>query len=322
MGGLFTTSAYNPLMTDSAFATDEFIRERISAWLRELGSARRLAPKTLDAYGRDIGQFMSFLAGHMGGPVSLEALRELRGADIRAFMAQRRSESLGSRSLARILSALRSFFGFLEREGTLSTEALNVVRTPRLPRALPKALSVVEARRTIAATDEMEDRPWIAARDMAVIALCYGAGLRIAEALSLTKADLEADTLRVTGKGGKVRMVPLIAAVRQSIDAYLGLVPFKLWPEEPLFRGVRGGVLSPRLIQKRMEQLRSALGLPPSATPHALRHSFATHLLGRGGDLRAIQELLGHASLSSTQIYTAVDTERLLESYARAHPRG
>jgi integrase/recombinase XerC len=309
-------------MTDSAFATDDFIRERISAWLRDLGSVRRLAPKTLEAYSRDIGQFMSFLAGHMGGPVDLDALRQLRGADIRAFMAQRRTESLGSRSLARILSALKSFFGFLEREGILTTEALNVIRTPRIPRSLPKALTVLEAKQTIAMTDEMEDRPWVAARDMAVISLCYGAGLRIAEALSLTRSDLDAASLRVTGKGGKVRMVPLIAPVRQAVDTYLSLSPFKLWPEEPLFRGVRGGVLSPRLIQKRMESLRSALGLPPSATPHALRHSFATHLLGKGGDLRSIQELLGHASLSSTQIYTAVDTERLLESYAKAHPRG
>lgn len=315
-------SPQNSPMTDSAFATDDFIRERISAWLRDLGSVRRLAPKTLEAYGRDIGQFMSFLAGHMGGPVGLDSLKQLRGADIRAFMAQRRSDSLNSRSLARVLSALRSFFGFLEREGTLTTEALNVIRTPKIPRSLPKALTVLEARQTIAMTDEMEDRPWVAARDMAVISLCYGAGLRIAEALSLTRADLEADSLRVTGKGGKVRMVPLIAPVRQAIDKYLSLTPFKLWPEEPLFRGVRGGVLSPRLIQKRMESLRSALGLPPSATPHALRHSFATHLLGKGGDLRSIQELLGHASLSSTQIYTAVDTERLLESYAKAHPRG
>lgn len=309
-------------MTDSAFATDDFVRSLVDAWLRDLGSVRRLAPKTLEAYGRDLGQFMSFLAGHMGGPVSLQSLKDLRGADIRAFMAQRRGESLGSRSLARVLSSLKSFFGFLEREGTLATEALNVIRTPKIPRSLPKALTVVEAKRTIAATDEMEDRPWVAARDMAVISLCYGAGLRISEALALTKADLESDTLRVTGKGGKVRMVPLIAPVRQAIETYLGLAPFKLWPEEPLFRGVRGGVLSPRLIQLRMEQLRSALGLPPSATPHALRHSFATHLLGKGGDLRAIQELLGHASLSTTQIYTQVDTERLMESYAKAHPRG
>ncbi len=309
-------------MTDRAFATDDFIRERIAAWLRDLGSVKRLAPKTLEAYGRDLDQFMSFLASHMGGPISLQSLKDLRGADIRAFMAQRRTESLGSRSLARVLSALKSFFGFLEREGTLTTEALNVIRTPKVPRPLPKALTVVEAKQTIETTDEMEDRPWVAARDMAVISLCYGAGLRISEALALTKANLEAQTLRVTGKGGRVRMVPLIAPVRQAIETYMELCPFKLWADDPLFRGVRGGVLSPRLIQMRMQQLRSALGLPPSATPHALRHSFATHLLGKGGDLRSIQELLGHASLSTTQIYTAVDTERLLESYARAHPRG
>lgn len=309
-------------MTDSAFATDAFVQSQIALWMRELGSVKRLADKTLEAYGRDLSQFMSFLAGHMGGPISLQSLKELRAADIRAFMAQRREESLGSRSLARVLSALKSFFAFLEREGVLATEAFNAIRTPKIPHSLPKALTVVEAKNTIAATDEMEDRPWVAARDMAVISLCYGAGLRISEALALTKGDLESDVLRVTGKGGKIRMVPLITPVRQAIEEYLKLSPFKLWPEDPLFRGVRGGVLSPRLIQKRMELVRSALQLPPSATPHALRHSFATHLLGKGGDLRAIQELLGHASLSTTQIYTAVDTERLMESYAKAHPRG
>lgn len=309
-------------MTDSAFATDAFIQSQIANWMRELGSVKRLAPKTLEAYGRDVSQFMSFLAGHMGGPITLQSLKELRAADIRSFMAQRREDSLGSRSLARLLSALKNFFGFLEREGVLATEAFNAIRTPKIPRSLPKALTVLEAKQTITATDEMEDTPWVAARDMAVISLCYGAGLRISEALALTKADLESDVLRVTGKGGKIRMVPLIAPVRQAIEQYLKLSPYKTWDEDPLFRGVRGGVLSPRLIQKRMESLRSALGLPPSATPHALRHSFATHLLGKGGDLRAIQELLGHASLSTTQIYTAVDSERLMESYIKAHPRG
>lgn len=309
-------------MVDSAFASDEFIRAQIAAWQRELGSVRRLADKTLEAYGRDVDQFLSFLAGHAGGPVSLNTLKDLRGADIRAFMAQRRTESLGSRSLARVLSALKSFFRFLEREGVVATEALNVIRTPKLPKSLPKALSVAEARGTISSSTDKDEEPWVAARDMAVLSLCYGAGLRISEALALCGSDLESQSLRVTGKGGKVRLVPLIEAVRKAIDLYMGLSPFKPESNEPLFRGVKGGVLSPRIIQLRMESLRSAFQLPPSATPHALRHSFATHLLGRGGDLRAIQELLGHASLSTTQIYTAVDTDRLLESYRKAHPRG
>jgi integrase/recombinase XerC len=309
-------------MVDSAFATDDVVRFQLAAWQRELGSVRRLSANTLEAYERDVDQFLSFLAGHAGGLVTLAVLKDLRGADIRAFMAQRRNESLGSRSLARVLSALKSFFRFLEREGVLASEALNVIRTPKLPKSLPKALTATEAKQAIAATGEMEERPWVAARDMAVLSLCYGAGLRIAEALALTRSDLEGSALRVTGKGGKVRLVPLIDAARRSIELYLELSPFRPSPDEPLFRGVRGGALSPRLIQMRVVELRSALGLPPSTTPHALRHSFATHLLGRGGDLRAIQELLGHASLSTTQIYTAVDTDRLLESYHQAHPRG
>ena len=304
-----------------AMFSDAGLSTQIANWQRELGAVRRLAPKTLEAYLSDLGQFVRFLSGHMGGEVSLGMLRELRAADVRAFLAARRNESLGSRSLARELSALKSFFGFLEREGVLATEALNTIRTPKQARGLPKALTVLEAKATIRMTDELEDTPWIAARDMAVISLCYGAGLRISEALAVTRADLESSALRVTGKGGRTRIVPLIAPVRQAIDAYLGLVPFKPGVDEPLFRGKKGGVLSPRLIQLRMQQLRGALGLPPSATPHALRHSFATHLLGRGGDLRTIQELLGHASLSTTQIYTAVDTERLLDAYRAAHPR-
>ena len=306
----------------TALVADTEINGLVAGWLRDMQSVRRLAPNTIAAYQRDLGQFLNFLGPHSGGAVSLAMLRDMRAADIRAFMAVRRQEGVEARSLARGLSAIKSFFRFLEREGALSTEALNIVRTPKARKGLPKALTVLEAKATIAATDDLEDRPWVAARDMAVISLCYGAGLRISEALALSRVDLEGPVLRVTGKGGKTRMVPLIDSVRESIETYLRLCPFPLAPSQPLFRGVKGGVLSPRLIQKRMEQLRSALGLPPSATPHALRHSFATHLLGRGGDLRAIQELLGHASLSTTQIYTALDTDRLLDAYRAAHPRG
>ncbi|MBN9307172.1 MAG: recombinase XerC [Devosia sp. 67-54] len=308
-------------MTSTGFLADDIVNGHLAGWLRDLGAVRRLSANTLEAYQRDLGQFVTFLAGHTGGAVSLATLRELRAADVRAFMAVRRQDGVEARSLARALSAIKSFFRYLERAGVLSTEALNTVRTPKAKKALPKALTVLEAKAAIVTTDEMEERPWVAARDVAVLSLCYGAGLRIAEALALSRADLEGPALRVTGKGGKTRLVPLIEPVRQAVEAYLKLCPFPLTPSQPLFRGVKGGVLSPRLIQLRMQALRSALGLPPGATPHALRHSFATHLLGRGGDLRAIQELLGHASLSTTQIYTAVDTERLLDAYRAAHPR-
>jgi integrase/recombinase XerC len=308
-------------MTSTGFLADDIVNGHVAGWLRDLGAVRRLAARTLEAYQRDLGQFVSFLASHTGGAVSLATLRDMRAADLRAFMAVRRQDGVEARSLARALSAIKSFFRYLEREGVLSTEALNTLRTPRTRKSLPKALTVREAKAAIATTDEMEDRPWVAARDMAVLSLCYGAGLRISEALGLSRTDVEGPTLRVTGKGGKTRLVPIIEPVRQAIEAYLKLCPFTLTPSQPMFRGVKGGVLSPRLLQARMVQLRSALGLPPGATPHALRHSFATHLLGRGGDLRAIQELLGHASLSTTQIYTAVDTERLLDAYRAAHPR-
>ncbi len=308
-------------MTDTGFSISGALRTHIAGWQRELASIRRLAAKTREAYGRDVDQFMAFLSTHIGGTVDLDDLKLLRPADLRAFLAARRRNDLSSRSLARALSGIKSFFTYLEREGIMALEALSVVRTPKLPRGLPKPLSASEATGAGRTTHEIEDRPWVAARDAAAIALCYGAGLRISEALAVTRSQLDGTTLRVIGKGNKVRLVPLIAAVRSAIDAYLELCPFTVAATEPMFRGVRGGPLSPRLIQLRLEQLRGAMGLPASATPHALRHSFATHLLARGGDLRAIQELLGHASLSTTQIYTHVDGERLVEAYRAAHPR-
>ncbi len=308
-------------MTDAAFAIAETLKPHVAAWLSHLKSARRLSPKTLDAYARDLNALFSFLGDHLGGPVTLKALAELRASDFRAFMASRRQEGIGARTLSRELSAFRNFFAFLEREGLCANEALSVIRGPKLPKSLPKPLTPVQARETLALTDEMEDSPWIAARDTAVLTLCYGAGLRISEALGLSRADLDGETARVTGKGGKTRLVPLIAPARQAIADYLDKCPFAVSATEPMFRGARGGVLSPRLIQKRVEHLRAALSLAASATPHALRHSFATHLLGRGGDLRTIQELLGHASLSSTQIYTRIDTDHLMDVYRKAHPR-
>jgi integrase/recombinase XerC len=310
-------------MTDLAAAPD--VTAEIGRWLGYLGAERRMSEKTLEAYRRDVGQFLAFLAGHLGGAPSLKQLSKLTPADVRAFMAARRSDGLGNRSLMRVLAGARSFARFLERNGKGKVGALAAVRTPKLPRTLPKPLSIATAKR-IADTDLRSGEarePWIIARDAAVLGLLYGSGLRIAEALSLARKDVTdgSDAITVTGKGNKSRMVPMLPQVGKLIADYVALCPIELSPDGPLFVGARGGPLSPRIVQLAMARLRGALGLPDSATPHALRHSFATHLLARGGDLRAIQELLGHASLSTTQIYTAVDSERLLEVYVSAHPR-
>ncbi len=294
-------------------------------WLGHLATERRLAAGTLEAYGRDTRQFFTFLAGYLGAAPALPALKTLKPADIRAFMAERRRAGIESRTLMRQLAALRSLFRYLEREGQAVASPFSAVRSPRLAKGLPKPLPPQAARAlTDADLRAGEARPqWVLARDAAVLSLLYGSGLRIAEALSLRRKDAPdgRDGLTVTGKGNKMRGVPVLPQVSKLIEDYLALCPYVLPPEGPLFVGQKGGPLSPRIIQLAMASLRGALGLPESATPHALRHSFATHLLGRGGDLRTIQELLGHASLSSTQIYTAVDMNRLMASYRAAHPR-
>lgn len=313
------------MSTQTTIAPD--ISAEIGRWLAYLGSERRMSPKTLEAYERDVSQFLAFLAEHLGGVPGLKALAKLTPADVRAFMASRRAEGAGNRTLMRGLAGTRSFARFLERNGKGKVGALSAIRTPKLPRSLPKPLAVKDARRmTEADLREGETRAtWIIARDAAVLGLLYGSGLRIAEALSLTRAQAPAtgtgDAITVTGKGNKARMVPVLPQVAQLIADYIKLCPLDLPADGPLFVGARGGPLLPRIVQLAMARLRGAMGLPDSATPHALRHSFATHLLARGGDLRSIQELLGHASLSTTQIYTAVDSERLLEVYATAHPR-
>jgi integrase/recombinase XerC len=296
-------------------------------WLAHLADERRMSPKTLEAYRRDVGQFLAFLAEYRGAAPTLTDLAKLKPADVRAFMAARRAEGIGGRSLMRILAGVRSFARYLERNGKGKVAALAAVRAPKIPKTLPKPLAIAAAKRftdvELRAGEERE--PWIFARDAAVLALLYGSGLRIAEALSLKREDAPSSgkisTITVNGKGGKQRMVPVLAMVARLIADYIALCPYDLPNDGPLFVGAKGGPLSPRIIQLAMARLRGALGLPETATPHALRHSFATHLLARGGDLRAIQELLGHASLSTTQIYTAVDSERLLEAYRNAHPR-
>jgi integrase/recombinase XerC len=286
-----------------------------------------MSGKTLEAYRRDASQFLDFLSDHLGGAPTLKELAKLSPQDVRAFMAARRARGIGSRSLMRGLAGARSFARFLERNGKGKVAALTAVRAPKVAKTLPKPLPIASARQMsdigLRAGEQRE--PWIIARDAAVLALLYGSGLRISEALSLRQKDVPApgagDTLTVTGKGNKQRMVPVLQQVLTSIGDYVALCPLPLPAEGPLFVGARGGALSPRIVQLTMARLRGALGLPATATPHALRHSFASHLLARGGDLRSIQELLGHASLSTTQIYTAVDSERLLEVYRSAHPR-
>ena len=293
-------------------------------WLEQLEKTRRVAKLTVEAYERDSRQFLSFLCGHLGHRPDISDLSELRVADIRSFLAYRRNEGVGSRSLGRGLAGIRSFFNFLTRAGLADVPAARVVRTPKQPKSLPKPLNIADALHIVDKKTQLDDEPWIASRNAAILTLCYGCGLRISEALSLTPADFgdkNTTSIYVTGKGGKTRLVPVIPAVHEAIDDYLSCCPFILLPDQPLFRGVRGGKLQRAIVERAVQQLRSSLGLPDSVTPHALRHSFATHLLSRGGDLRTIQELLGHASLSTTQIYTGVDTDRLMEVYKKAHPR-
>ncbi len=293
-------------------------------FLQHLRGERRLAGKTVEAYQRDIATFLGFLTVHLGKNPDLRAITNLSSLDFRSYLAHRRSgtKGLSSTSLARNLSALRTFYRYIERRWDLKNDAIGLIKGPKPKKRLPKPISVSASRDLLAATELSDDRPWVAARDTAVITLLYGAGLRISEALSLTPQILPLrDSLRIEGKGGKTRLVPILPVINQAITTYTDLCPFVLETAKPLFRGIKGGTLGARAIQKKIRHLRSALGLPETTTPHALRHSFATHLLAGGGDLRTIQELLGHESLSTTQVYTDVDTAGLLNVHKRAHPR-
>ena len=292
------------------------------AWHRWLAKEKRFANHTLRAYGQDLSGFLSFLSDHLGQPATLDDLRSLRQSDFRAWLARRRNDGLESTSLARSLSAVRSFFRRLQRDGLVDNPAAKLIRTPKRPHSVPKPLSIDAARRMIDAVDEAEAAPWLQARDAAILTLLWGAGLRLGEALGLNGEDMpQGDTLLVTGKGNKQRLVPILPVVREAIAAYVKLCPYPIAAGTPLFYGARGKRLDPAIVQKAMRAARRALNLPETATPHALRHSFATHLLAGGGDLRTIQELLGHASLATTQRYTEVDAEALLKVYATAHPR-
>jgi len=303
-----------------------YVREAVEDWLAYIGTERQLAAKTSEAYERDVSQFLAFLAVHFNRLPDMPQLLALQARDVRAFLAARRGEGVGSRSLSRTLSALRMFYKFLERRGYGKNDAIRAVALPKLPHSVPKPLTAPKATALVDGADiASADQPeWIVARDTAVLALLYGSGLRISEALSLKRKDAPIkgrDMLRVTGKGSKTRVVPVLPIAREAVELYLKLCPMRQGSDDPLFVGAQGKQLSPRIIQLRIAKARAVLGLPETATPHALRHSFATHLLGAGADLRSIQELLGHASVSSTQIYTRVESAKLKSAYARSHPR-
>ena len=310
-------------MNEILIFADETLLAHRQAWLTSLSDERRLSALTVEAYERDVRQFLQFLAGHAAGPARLSDIRELRPADLRAFLAARRKDGAGARTLGRGLAGLRSFLRYLEKKGLVNAAGSRAVRSPKPGKSLPKPLTADQALRVASDEGQLAEEPWIAARNAAVLSLLYGSGLRISEALGLTPSDFPEGirTLRIDGKGGKTRIVPLLPATLEAVQTYLKLCPHVVGSQHPLFLGARGGPLQPAIIQREMQKMRSALGLPETATPHALRHSFATHLLSAGGDLRAIQELLGHASLSTTQVYTGVDAARLLDIYERAHPR-
>jgi len=301
----------------------------LSVWLGYLTHERRASPRTVEAYGAGVTAFLTFAERHRGERLSVSDLGDVTAAEFRAYLAHRRSgdHPLSPRSLSQALSALRSFYQWLDRRQGVANPALGLVRGPRVKPGQPRPVSEDQARGLLTEAGDPDMRPetadpWEAARDVAVLTLLYGCGLRISEALSLKRRDAPlADVLRIVGKGSKTRMVPVLPAVSEAVDAYVAHLPFALGPDDALFRAKRGGALGPRRVQALMQTLRGQLGLPDSATPHALRHSFATHLLGGGADLRTIQELLGHASLSTTQKYTEVDAAGLLAAYASAHPR-
>ena len=297
-------------------------RDALQRWLEGQKALHGAAANTIDAYCRDVGDFLAFIAGHKGGAHGIAPLLNLSVSDMRAWMVHTRGTGVGPRSLARKLSAVKSFFRWLAEREAADVSAVLSARSPRFQRKLPRPLAEDAARAMIDTVEVSHKERWVAIRDMAVITLLYGCGLRISEALGLDGRDAPLpDVLRIIGKGGKERIVPVIAPARAAVERYLAESPWPREDDQPLFRGVRGGRLSPRAVQLAMERARASLGLPASATPHAMRHSFATHLLSAGGDLRAIQELLGHASLSTTQAYTGVDQARLMEVYDRAHPK-
>ena len=308
-------------MADPLSPEDHAAVATAARWHDHLTRERRRSEHTVRAYVATAHRLIGFLAGHLGGPVDDAALAGLQPMDLRAYLGMRRQAGLGNNSAARELSAVRAFLAFAAAESGREAN-LPRLKGPKKPRAVPRPISPDEAVSLAEEAAEDAAEPWLAARDLAVLTLLYGSGLRVAEALGLTGAALPlGEAILVTGKRNKTRVVPLLPSVKEAIEAYLKLCPWPASPDEPLFRGARGGPLRGEIVRRAVRKARRSLGLSERTTPHALRHSFATHLLGRGADLRALQELLGHASLSSTQIYTAVDAAHLLDVYRHAHPR-
>jgi len=293
----------------------------LTGWLDYLRTEKRVSVHTYEAYERDLSGFFAFLTEHLARSPTQSDLQNLQTTDFRSFLARKRRDGLSPASVARTLSALRAFFKFLRHNDILHNEAINAINSPKLPPRLPKSLDESSAKKSLANIGEFATETWVGDRDIAVLTLLYGCGLRISEALNLNRSDLpDGDMLKVMGKRNKERMVPMLPVVRAAIEKYMASCPYNLPMEGPLFIGVQRKRLNARMIQLAMQKVREILGLPPSATPHALRHSFATHLLTAGGDLRTIQELLGHASLATTQHYTDVDTAYLMEVYNNTHP--
>ncbi len=314
----------NPSLVTFAVAQD--VTDAIADWNRWLESERRASEHTADAYRRDLSAFFTFLNEHLGDAPGLKDLQDLKPADFRSYLARRSAQGLARTSIARAMSTLRNFFRFLDRTGKVHNPSIDAVRTPKTPSSIPKALTPDDAIAAVKAAGEMQDEPWLAKRDMAIMLLLYGCGLRIGEALGLNGKDVGSEkskdgTLRVVGKGNKERIVPVLPIIADAIAAYRESCPHTITADDPLFVGSRGARLNAGVVQRQVRKVRALLGLSDSATPHAFRHSFATHLLAKGGDLRTIQELLGHASLSTTQRYTAVDEEKLRTVYEDAHPR-
>lgn len=313
---------YEPESPDITYAADGRLMTAIEEWQRWLRTERRCSGHTAAAYGRDLAVFLNFLQDYTAGTPSFKTLKDMEVTDFRAYLAARTQAGISRTSLARNLSTLRNFFKFLERNALLSNPAIGVIHSPSLPKALPKPLTREQAVNVIKTAGELQEEPWLAKRDMAFVTLLYGCGLRISEALALDVKDRpKAEMMTILGKGRKERVVPVLPIVRQAIEAYLKSRPDGAPANAPLFIGVRGERVNPGVMQRQMRRIREMLGLPDTATPHALRHSFATHLLSGGGDLRTIQELLGHESLSTTQRYTGLDADTMMDVYTHAHPR-